>query len=61
MPDIDPVVAAAAQKKPEPVHVAVMDLDNKTVMCPECPDCGSMVDFSEGCIVCKSCGYSKCW
>ncbi len=61
MPDIDPIVASAAQKKHEPIHVAVMDLDNKTDMCPECPDCGSMVDFSEGCIICKSCGYSKCW
>ena len=28
--------------------------------CPECPDCGSMVEYSEGCIVCRSCGYSKC-
>ena len=28
--------------------------------CPECPDCGSMVEYVEGCIVCRSCGYSKC-
>jgi ribonucleoside-diphosphate reductase alpha chain len=28
--------------------------------CPECPDCGSMIEYSEGCIVCRSCGYSKC-
>jgi len=28
--------------------------------CPECPDCGSMVEYSEGCIVCRGCGYSKC-
>jgi ribonucleoside-diphosphate reductase alpha chain len=28
--------------------------------CPECPDCGSLVEYSEGCIVCRSCGYSKC-
>ncbi len=27
---------------------------------PECPDCGSMVEFSEGCAVCKSCGWSQC-
>lgn len=27
---------------------------------PECPDCGNMLEFSEGCILCRGCGYSKC-
>lgn len=27
---------------------------------PQCPECGSMLEFVEGCVVCKSCGYSKC-
>ncbi|MEX1255569.1 MAG: hypothetical protein WEE64_14620, partial [Dehalococcoidia bacterium] len=25
-----------------------------------CPDCGSVVVFAEGCLVCRSCGYTKC-
>jgi ribonucleoside-diphosphate reductase alpha chain len=25
-----------------------------------CPDCGSVLDHSEGCVSCKICGYSKC-
>ena len=29
-------------------------------MCPECPDCGAMLEFVEGCAVCRSCGYSQC-
>jgi ribonucleoside-diphosphate reductase alpha chain len=29
-------------------------------MCPECPDCGTMVEFVEGCLRCPSCGYSQC-
>ena len=25
-----------------------------------CPDCGSLLIFQEGCLLCQSCGYSKC-
>lgn len=28
--------------------------------CPECPECGAMLEFKEGCAMCNSCGYSKC-
>jgi len=61
---VDPIVAKAVAAAPAQAapQVAVMeDREMMTDMCPQCPDCGSMVDFSEGCIVCKSCGYSKCW
>ena len=27
---------------------------------PECPDCGSMLEFGEGCVLCKNCGFSRC-
>ena len=25
-----------------------------------CPDCGSVLHYGEGCLVCRSCGYNKC-
>lgn len=28
--------------------------------CPECPDCGAMLEFSEGCIRCPACAYNQC-
>jgi ribonucleoside-diphosphate reductase alpha chain len=26
----------------------------------QCPDCGSLLAYQEGCFVCHSCGYTKC-
>jgi len=37
------------------------NLADKGDVCPECPECGSMVEYVEGCVVCRTCGYSKCW
>jgi len=25
-----------------------------------CPDCGGMLEFEEGCVLCRGCGYSQC-
>lgn len=27
---------------------------------PECPECGSPIEFVEGCLICRNCGFSKC-
>ncbi|MCL2389907.1 MAG: vitamin B12-dependent ribonucleotide reductase [Endomicrobia bacterium] len=35
--------------------------NNFSGSCPQCPECGEMLTFSEGCVVCRDCGYSKCW
>lgn len=29
-------------------------------LCPQCPECGGMMEQGGGCAVCKACGYSKC-
>lgn len=33
---------------------------NHLGLCPECPDCGSLLEFGEGCAFCRGCGFSKC-
>jgi ribonucleoside-diphosphate reductase alpha chain len=35
--------------------------DNLLGACPQCPECGEMLISSESCIVCRDCGYSKCF
>ncbi len=37
-----------------------VSLANVIAQNPQCPDCGSMLEFVEGCVICKACGYSKC-
>lgn len=29
-------------------------------LAPECPNCHGVLEFGEGCMLCRSCGYSKC-
>jgi ribonucleoside-diphosphate reductase alpha chain len=28
--------------------------------CPQCPECGGIMEHESGCAVCKTCGFSKC-
>jgi ribonucleoside-diphosphate reductase alpha chain len=34
---------------------------NVSGACPQCSECGEMLTFAEGCVVCRECGYSKCF
>jgi len=45
----------------EPGKTSKQNYVDKGDVCPECPECGSMVEYVEGCVVCRTCGFSKCW
>ncbi len=36
------------------------DSDPPINVAGQCPDCGSLLAYQEGCFVCHSCGYTKC-
>lgn len=53
--------AAKTEKKVETKVYKTKASGNSEGTCPQCPECGEMLEFAEGCVVCKSCGYSKCF
>ncbi len=40
--------------------VTQADLEETDTMLGVCPDCGGVMTHQEGCLVCHSCGFSKC-
>jgi len=40
--------------------VIVSDSTSMQMSYIPCPDCGSSLEMESGCVVCRSCGYSKC-
>ncbi|MDD5102008.1 MAG: TSCPD domain-containing protein, partial [Endomicrobiaceae bacterium] len=49
------------KKNAEPKIYKSKASGNSIGSCPQCPECGEMLEFAEGCVVCRSCGYSKCF
>lgn len=57
IPDAVGIVLEQKYMKDEPVvaQAPVNDLSK-----PNCPDCGGVLVFQEGCLLCPNCAYSKC-
>ena len=52
-PSGNPVLASSSQAAPS----RAVDLE---IARGACPDCGSQVEMQEGCLKCRSCGFSEC-
>ncbi|MBC7336657.1 MAG: hypothetical protein H5U01_10355, partial [Clostridia bacterium] len=50
---------AVAAEEPEEKSGPVALEDNELLRRGLCPDCGSRLEYSEGCLVCR-CGFSRC-
>ncbi|MBI4122022.1 MAG: vitamin B12-dependent ribonucleotide reductase [Parcubacteria group bacterium] len=59
-PAVQVVAQQSGQKEYKPMsqmtQTSVADLG----VSPDCPECGSGLEYGEGCLLCRGCGYSKC-
>jgi len=53
-PASDPPAPASAEAEPEPLP------EGATSTGMGCPQCGSILIFAEGCLLCRACGFSRC-
>jgi ribonucleoside-diphosphate reductase alpha chain len=71
LPALTPLATLNEGKIPEAVMASVMSHDGKVHaevkssvadrgFAPECPECGNIMQLSEGCMLCQGCGFSKC-
>ena len=60
IPKISAVTQAAVSETKAKSETAVRISKANFGYCPQCPECGGMMETEGGCMVCRSCGYSKC-
>jgi ribonucleoside-diphosphate reductase alpha chain len=54
----DAIAQALEQHLDNPVERN--NIINDSGKAPTCPDCGGLVEYMEGCVVCRACGYTEC-
>jgi ribonucleoside-diphosphate reductase alpha chain len=54
--DTSPSVSVTTEESMDSKYTKTNDFGDML----DCPDCGSDLEYAEGCILCRACGYSKC-
>lgn len=60
MPSLFEPIGGGSTLSPITNHQSPTTDLSKLGICPQCPECGNTLTYEEGCIICHSCGYSKC-
>jgi len=54
-------IASVLEKEVDERHdMPVMETSVVKNIAGQCPDCGNLLVYQEGCFICRSCGYTKC-
>jgi ribonucleoside-diphosphate reductase alpha chain len=55
-----PVQLKLPDAQGEPVPLAAREYASAVPSGMGCPECGSILNYAEGCLICRGCGYTKC-
>jgi ribonucleoside-diphosphate reductase alpha chain len=55
-----PLPVVQASSGAEQWQLGLNGYDNSVSFMGTCPDCGSQLEYAEGCVKCHVCGFSEC-
>jgi ribonucleoside-diphosphate reductase alpha chain len=58
--DDSPVPVGTKTAGADGAHIFEFEVRDTNQLAGACPDCGSQLEFAEGCVKCHVCGYSEC-
>ena len=60
MPQVEPVTVRASTPTGQQTDAFYNPRASNESFMGQCPDCGSSLEFAEGCVKCHVCGFSEC-
>jgi ribonucleoside-diphosphate reductase alpha chain len=56
----DAIASVLEKEVDERQDMPVMETSVVKNIAGQCPDCGNLLVYQEGCFICRGCGYTKC-